>query len=92
LLSHPTLSDDEFDSWVEVLSNWVASFDLDTRGAISRKIREQKAVDRGVPATVLHKDIPASLLLSFSRPSDFVVVFDTPADRKRRIYTTKGIG
>jgi hypothetical protein len=92
LISHPSLPDDEYDSWVDLLCNWAASFDLDTRGAISRKIRALKAVDRGVSATVLHKDIPASLLISFSRPSDFVMVFDWKTDRGRRIYATKNIG
>jgi hypothetical protein len=31
-------------------------------------------------------------LISFGRPSDFVMVFDSENDRKRRIYTTKNIG
>jgi hypothetical protein len=92
LLSHPSLTDEEYDSWVEVLSNWAAAFDLDTRGAISRKIRNLKAVDRGVSATELHKSIPASLLISFARTSDFVMVIDPKSDRKRRIYATRNIG
>ena len=92
LLSHPTLPDAKFDSWVDVLRDWAASFTPDTRGAISRKIRQLKGVDRGVPATALHKDIPTPLLLSYGRPSDYVMVFDSATDRKRRIYTTKGIG
>jgi hypothetical protein len=92
VLSHPTLTDDEFDNWVQVIRNWAASLDLDTLGAVSRTIRGQKAVDRGVSATHLNKDIPAALLLSYRRPSDFVMVVDTPTARKRRIYSTRDIG
>ncbi|NEM92162.1 hypothetical protein [Galbitalea soli] len=92
LLSNPALTDDVFDGWVEVLQQWTASFDLDLRGAMSRKVRDLKAVDRGVPANLLHKDIPLSFLLSYSRRSDFVMVIDPPSDSQRRIYTTKGIG
>jgi hypothetical protein len=92
LLSHPAHSDEDFDNWVDVLRNWVASFDLDTRLAVSRKIRQEKAPDRGLPGTTLHKDVPPEFLVSFGRPSDFVMVFDDPSARKRKIYPTKGIG
>ena len=51
-----------------------------------------KKVEDGIPLSKLHKDMPASLLFSYRRPGDFVIVIDPPAAGKRKIYTTKGIG
>jgi hypothetical protein len=92
MLSHPSLDDDEFDSWVGVVQGWAANLPPQAQGAISRKIRLLKHVEHGIPLTVLHDGMPAGLLLSYRRPADFVLVIDSPVEGRRRIYTTKGIG
>ena len=91
MLSHPSFSDDEFDRWVDVVQAWSASLDIRTRTAFSRMIRDKAKVEDGIPLNVLHKDMPATLLLSYRRPRDFVIVID-PIPGKRKIYSTRNIG
>jgi hypothetical protein len=92
MLSHPSFSDDEYDSWVDVVREWSAAISLESRVAYSRKIRLLKKVEDGIPLNVLHRDMPASLLFTYRRPGDFVMVVDPPLKNKRKIYTTKNIG
>ena len=92
MLSHPSFTDDEYDSWVEVVQAWVAGLDAQTKTAFSRMIRDLKRVEDGIPLTKLHKDMPDSLLFSYRRRGDFVIVIDPPAVGQRKIYTTKNIG
>ena len=91
MLSHPSFSDDEFDRWVEIVQSWSAGLDVRTKTAFSRMIREKPKVEDGIPLSVLHKDMPATLLLSYRRPRDFVIVID-PIPGKRKIYSTRNIG
>ncbi|CAD6003096.1 hypothetical protein [Agreia sp. COWG] len=92
MLGHPTLSDEEFDSWVDIVQSWSAALPPRTAVAISRKIRQLRHVDRGVPLTILHKGMPEQILLSYRRPSDFVAVIEPEGTGLRSIYATKNIG
>lgn len=92
MVSHPSLSDDEFDTWVDVVRQWAAALSPQTSDAFSREIKVMRKVEDGIPLSKLHKDMPASLLFSYRRPGDFVIVIDPPAAGQRKIYTTKGIG
>ena len=91
MLSHPSFSDDEFDRWVEIVQAWSAGLDVRTRTAFSRMIRDKAKVEDGIPLNVLHREMPATLLLSYRRPRDFVIVID-PIPGKRKIYATRNIG
>ena len=92
MISHPSLSDDEFDNWVEIVKSWAAALPSGTRAAFSREIKVMKKVDHGIPLTALHKDMPASLLFSYRRPGGYVIVVDPPDRASRKIYTTRNIG
>jgi hypothetical protein len=92
MLSHPSMSEDEFDGWVEVVRTWSGAMSVTTRVAFSRMIRELKSVENGIPLTVLHKDMPPALLFSYRRSGDFVIVVDSWSGAKRKIYTSKNIG
>jgi len=92
LLSPPTMPDDEFDSWVEVVRGWAVALPVATRAAISRKIRETKGVEDGVPLSILSAGMPESLLLSYRRNAEWVMVFDSPVKNKRKIWVTKNVG
>jgi hypothetical protein len=92
MLSHPSMSDDEFDSWVDVVQAWSAGLPAATMTAYSREIKIQKKVEDGIPATYLNKSLPPSLLLSYRRPGDFVIVIDPAPGGRRSIFTTKNIG
>jgi len=60
--------------------------------AISRKIRETKRVEDGVPLSILSAGMPENLLLSYRRDAEWVMVFDSPVKNKRKIWATKNIG
>jgi hypothetical protein len=92
MLSHPSLTDDDYDSWVEIMRGWAAGLTHPVRVALSRKFRALNNVEHGVGAHVLHEGIPRGLLLSYQRPNDFVIVVDRPGKNKRRVYTTREIG
>jgi hypothetical protein len=92
MLSSPAFTDDEYDSWVEIVQAWSAGLNVQTKAAFSRMIRDLKKVEDGIPLPKLHKEMPASLLFSYRRRGDFVIVIDPPAAGKRKIYTTKNIG
>jgi hypothetical protein len=92
LLSPPSMPEEEFDSWVEVVRGWALALPVATRAAISRKIRETKRVEDGVPLSILSAGMPESLLLSYRRNCEWVMVFDSPVKNKRKIWATKNIG
>lgn len=92
LLSHPSFSDDEFDSWVEIVQRWVVGLPGASRVAISRKIRQMKNVEDGVPLAMLSAGIPSELLITYRRGAEWVAVFDLPGKRQRKIWATKNIG
>jgi hypothetical protein len=92
MLSHPILTDDEYDHWVEVVQGWASGLPDQTRGAYAREIKLMKHVQDGIPLNVLHKEMPSNLLLSYRRPGDFVIVIDPPSPDKRKIFTAKNIG
>ena len=92
LLSHPSMTDDEFDSWVKIVRDWADALPIATRAAISRKIRDTKGMEGGVPLTILSAGMPPALLLSYRRVGEWVMVFDSPIENKRRIWATKNIG
>ncbi|SMG32568.1 hypothetical protein [Agreia pratensis] len=92
MIAHPTQTDDEFDSWVDVVQSWSAALPARTQVAISRKIRQLKHVERGVPLSILHDGLPDQILLSYRRPSEFVAVIEGDSTSHRSIYATKGIG
>ena len=91
VLSHPSIDDDEFDEWVDILRGWADALPPATRGAISRKIRESRNVEAGRALTELSNAMPAGLLFSYQRASEWAMVFD-PWGGKRTIWATKGIG
>lgn len=92
MLSNPSLSDEEYDSWVDVVRDWSAALPPAAMTAYSREIKIQKHVDDGIPLTFLNKSLPPSLLMSYRRPGDFVIVIDPGPNGKRSIFTTKNIG
>jgi len=92
LLSPPSMPDDEFDSWVEIVRGWAAALPNATRAAISRKIRQTTRVEDGVPLSILSAGMPETLLLSYRRNSEWVMVFDSPVKNERKIWATKNIG
>jgi hypothetical protein len=91
MLSSPEFDDAEFDRWAQIVQTWAAGLPDQTRGAFAREIKVMKHVDDGIPLSVLHKDMPSSLLFTYRRAGDFVIVIEAPGS-KRRILTTKGIG
>jgi hypothetical protein len=85
------MDDDAFDEWADILRTWAADLPSSTRGAMSRKIRELQRVDAGRSLSELSTRMPAELLFSYQRPTEWVMMFD-PADGKRTIWATKNIG
>jgi hypothetical protein len=92
MLGHPTIADEEFDSWVDVVQSWSRELPARTHVALSRKIRRLPHVERGVPLSILHEGLPGQLLLSYRRPGDFVAVIEGASSVPRSIYSTKNIG
>ena len=92
MLSNPSFTDDEYDSWVEIVQGWAAGLNAQTKAAFSRMIRDLKKVEDGIPPPKLHKEMPASLLFSYRRRGDFVIVIDPPVAGQRKIYSTRNIG
>lgn len=92
LLSHPAMTDEEFDSWADIVRGWAAALPVATKAAISRKIRETKRVEDGVPLALLSAGLPDELLLSYRRNTEWVMVFDSPIKNQRKIWATKNIG
>ena len=91
MLSSPFLNEDEFDSWVDVVRAWAVGLDVRTKTAFSRMIRELPKVEDGIPLHRLHKELPSTLLFSYARRSDYVIVIHSPGG-KRKIFATKNIG
>jgi hypothetical protein len=92
MLSHPSLTDDEFDSWTETVQGWTASLPAATMTAYAREIKVQKRMDDGIPITFLNKSLPSSVLIAYRRRGDYVIVIDPGPDGRRSIFTTKNIG
>jgi hypothetical protein len=92
LLSNPVVGDEEFFRWADIVRAWVEALTPDATGAYMRKISVMKKIDRGIPLSALHKDMPDNLLFSYRRLGSFVIIVDSGAGGKRTIYTTKGIG
>jgi hypothetical protein len=92
MISDASLSDDEFDNWVGIVQGWAAGLPPQTSRAYSSEIKLMQRVEDGIPLPKLHKEMPASLLFSYRRRGDFVIVIDPPTAGKRKIYTTKNIG
>jgi hypothetical protein len=91
VLSQPSMDDEAFDDWVDVLRTWAGDLPPAKRGALSRKIRQMKRVEEGLPLSELSSGMPEQLLFSYQRHTEWVMVFD-PADGDRTIWATKGIG
>jgi hypothetical protein len=91
VLSHPSIDDDAFDEWVDILRSWAQNLPVPTRGAMSRKIREMKRVDAGRSLSELSSGVPQELLFTYERRTEWVMVFD-PSEGERSIWATKDIG
>jgi hypothetical protein len=92
LLSHPSVTDEEFESWLNVVRDWYSALSIEGKAAVGRKIARLKDVEAGVSLDVLSKGMPSGLLISYRRSRDFVIVVESGLKGKRAIYTTKGIG
>jgi hypothetical protein len=91
VLSNPSMDDDAFDDWVDVLRTWAEDLPSAKRGAMSRKIRQMKRVEAGRPLSDLSSGMPGGLFFSYQRSTEWVMVFD-PADGDRAIWATRDIG
>jgi hypothetical protein len=92
MLSHPSMTDDEYFGWVEIVRSWLQSLPQRTVTAYLRKIEDMKYLDRGIPLRALNESLPAQLLFTYPRLSEHVIVIDPLTRSKRTIYTTKGLG
>ena len=92
MISHPSISDDEFDNWVQVVQGWATGLTPRAISAWASEIKLMKRVEDGIPLSRLHKDMPLALLFSYRRKGDYVIVIDPPAPAIRKIYATRDIG
>jgi hypothetical protein len=92
MLSHPSVTDEEFESWLTVVRDWHSALSIEGKAAVGRKIARLKNVEAGVALDVLSGGMPSGLLLSYRRSRDFVIVIESGLKGKRAVYTTKGIG